>query len=701
MFENLFTTKMSMDKKSLQQRFSKIRSKNGKASLIIGVIIFILIISAIISSAIYIAVKKSSEYAMSEEDFLVYTSKPIGAIMAEIDYADSEKVVFHYFNGFFITDEAAKEIKYKIDLSKLNLASHTQGDEILSVKIDEDGKHAYLSSVGTPGVKEKFTEYIVDLDSGKVKEGKMPEGTPLFTDYGETQTLNTHGGLPSDRFVKHDNKVYYLLYRQYEKLGNLGLVTIDYNENEKTDIRYIFGMEYVSASAKEEDIISNALAEGEEIVYGGMTYYINSDIAKNIIDKLSSIMQMKKLDVPDGIYKVITYGTELNGNGAERIFIINPEKTELLFSARLNLTGYATLKEYYSELVLILEENNLNTYVEEVRFFNEEGSEIFPNAGWYSVGEKVKAVIRIKGLLPEKITAYYTDSGSEMEKYKRVLTEVNAKGNITELILPFEGDIHGHLWFYLDLGAYQTQSDTYNVTSGTPFYSNVSSFVADKFYRVYSPYYDIQSLNISNWSENGNEATFFYNMTYLYYNRDPDKADYIIEAKKRSRTEYETLYKDYLALKEGNYHFKAVMEGDEIMLYTNTSPNGIEWQSVDSGDWLLNENKTFNPLDLIGMKDITLLIAGKSYFPTDSKAMIGIEKLLSNAKAMNYGSACPFDATLIITTSKGEKVTLSLATDSCAVVRSGNYHFDYSVGDNRQFYSFFGIDSNNLHNLIK
>ena len=32
MLENLYTTKMSMDKKKLQNRFSKIRSKNGRIS---------------------------------------------------------------------------------------------------------------------------------------------------------------------------------------------------------------------------------------------------------------------------------------------------------------------------------------------------------------------------------------------------------------------------------------------------------------------------------------------------------------------------------------------------------------------------------------------------------------------------------------------------------------------------------------------
>lgn len=47
MLEKMFTTKMSMDKKKLQNRFSKIRSKNGKTSKFIALAVFAVIISCI------------------------------------------------------------------------------------------------------------------------------------------------------------------------------------------------------------------------------------------------------------------------------------------------------------------------------------------------------------------------------------------------------------------------------------------------------------------------------------------------------------------------------------------------------------------------------------------------------------------------------------------------------------------------------
>ena len=58
MLEKMFTTKMSMDKKKLQNRFTKIRSKNSKPANIIALVLFALIIVSIIGVSIYVAVNK-------------------------------------------------------------------------------------------------------------------------------------------------------------------------------------------------------------------------------------------------------------------------------------------------------------------------------------------------------------------------------------------------------------------------------------------------------------------------------------------------------------------------------------------------------------------------------------------------------------------------------------------------------------------
>lgn len=61
MLEKMFTTKMSMDKKKLQNRFSKIRSKNSKTAKVIAIVLFALIIVSIIGVSVYVAVNKSQD----------------------------------------------------------------------------------------------------------------------------------------------------------------------------------------------------------------------------------------------------------------------------------------------------------------------------------------------------------------------------------------------------------------------------------------------------------------------------------------------------------------------------------------------------------------------------------------------------------------------------------------------------------------
>ena len=71
MFEKMFTTKMSADKKKLQNRFSKIRSQNGKTSRIIAMVLFSLIVVSVIAVSVYIAVNKLQDDMSENPDVIV------------------------------------------------------------------------------------------------------------------------------------------------------------------------------------------------------------------------------------------------------------------------------------------------------------------------------------------------------------------------------------------------------------------------------------------------------------------------------------------------------------------------------------------------------------------------------------------------------------------------------------------------------
>ena len=77
MLEKMFTTKMSMDKKKLQNRFSKIRSKNGKTSKFIALAVFAVIIVSIICVSIWVAVNRQDDTTVNSDIKLTFNGKII------------------------------------------------------------------------------------------------------------------------------------------------------------------------------------------------------------------------------------------------------------------------------------------------------------------------------------------------------------------------------------------------------------------------------------------------------------------------------------------------------------------------------------------------------------------------------------------------------------------------------------------------
>ena len=120
-------------------------------------------------------------------------------------------------------------------------------------------------------------------------------------------------------------------------------------------------------------------------------------------------------------------------------------------------------------------------------------------------------------------------------------------------------------------------------------YRQTAAFLEQEFHRVYDPYYDIQNLTISNWQETENEATFYYEMSWLYYNRDPSTVEYIQQAlANQGQSAYETLYADYLKLHYGNYIFKIIRTDDGLELYSDISVRGpAEWVPTKIDDYIL------------------------------------------------------------------------------------------------------------------
>lgn len=358
MLENLYTTKMSMDKEKLQARFEKIQTEPGRRAKVAGLLVFVVLLAVLACATVYLAITTAEEYAMTDQEFHTYINQPIGADMAVLDYANEDHLVIHYGDGFFVLDQETHAIRHAIDLSKLNIPTQQQGDVTLSVDVNKAGTHAYLSAEGNINMSKTYDDYIIDLSTGQVKKGTMPEDTDIFNGYGETSAaIPGVTGWYSYHCVTTGDRTYYLT-TQSSHVGNMELVR------------------------RPQD-----------------------------------------------------------GSPAQR---------------------------------------------------------------WYLFGEAS--------------------------------------------IVPAE-DI-------------------------PDLYDKAVAYMAQEYHRAYDPYYDIQDLTLSAWEQNGNEATFFYTMTYLYYNRDPDKVAYIQDAKKGDREKYESLYKDYLALKQDNCSYKVIWNGETFDLYYDVSEKG-------------------------------------------------------------------------------------------------------------------------------
>ena len=122
-------------------------------------------------------------------------------------------------------------------------------------------------------------------------------------------------------------------------------------------------------------------------------------------------------------------------------------------------------------------------------------------------------------------------------------------------------------------------------------YNKITAYMEEECKKVYSPYYELLSFDISNYKEytdSGSvEATFFYKVKSKNYYKDPDTVGYIKEAKENGDSSYQSLYDDYLNPHEMNFDLKATIDSNDLItLYTNASPNGIEWEKVQMSDFI-------------------------------------------------------------------------------------------------------------------
>lgn len=130
-------------------------------------------------------------------------------------------------------------------------------------------------------------------------------------------------------------------------------------------------------------------------------------------------------------------------------------------------------------------------------------------------------------------------------------------------------------------------------TTDDTSYDKVSAYMRDESETAFSPYYELLDFQISGYEEEvvneNTEATFLYKLISKNYDKDPDTVGYIKEAKESGNKNYQQMYDEYLEPREMNFHLKVIIDGNGMTLYSNISPNGVEWEETKMTDYILNK----------------------------------------------------------------------------------------------------------------
>lgn len=252
-------------------------------------------------------------------------------------------------------------------------------------------------------------------------------------------------------------------------------------------------------------------------------------------------------------------------------------------------------------------------------------------------------------------------------------------------------------------------------------YEQTEQYLESEFNRVYTQYYEILDLEISNWNENYNEATFYYTMTFKNYYKDPDTVDYIKDAKEKGDIKsYEILKKEYLEPKEASYEFKIIIENNEIELYSNAAPKGEHWEAIMIDEYVPTD-VNLNEWNSIKNEIVWGKLAYREYQTDNYYTQVIKDKkileelndyLFTYTREIKGGTACPFDATINLGTASGKRIEVQLATDSCTVFKIGEQYYEYTEDkgeedpDEADFYKYFdkiyreiNLNVRNLENL--
>ncbi|MBR5792595.1 MAG: hypothetical protein IKY34_05765 [Ruminiclostridium sp.] len=243
MLNKLYTTQMSTDKEKLKARLENIQRTPNKKHTAVGLLVTLVLVVALTAGTLCLAAvnrEAAPDLTMTDEEFAVFLDQPWGAVMASLDYANEEILVFHYNNTLCVADLTDQfSFRYIFDLRELNITTTAQSDIFLQVDVAQDGSMAYLSTGGMSDLATGYDTYLVDLATGQVEKGKPPTGTDFFRGQKDTFAAIPDVAGWASQCITVDDRTYYLNCGG-SMVRDLQLVT-HYTDGSPDQVWYLFG----------------------------------------------------------------------------------------------------------------------------------------------------------------------------------------------------------------------------------------------------------------------------------------------------------------------------------------------------------------------------------------------------------------------------------------------------------------------------
>ena len=407
MLEKMFTTKMSMDKKKLQNRFSKIRSKNGKTSKFIALAVFAVIIVSIICVSIWVAVSR-------QDDMILYENEAMN-FKLEIPLS---------WQGKYIVDESAVDDNYIAFKHKRIAEKHDGMGTLFSViKLPDSEIDEYMNMVGNMTVVWRNQDY------GYLIGRPTDVQVPIFAGNDE-----------------EDIKLAEEYQKMYKDVSNIETTFSLINDVGTPNIVNAENLSYAQIKDLQRQVDN-----------GHFPWRMDYE------QVIQMYLSGKGINVEDG--EIIAFAGDGEECSATYSVDGNTYLVDLFKPIEKSEHGIWIVRSFEKKNSAIIREVFFYKATPEQPMIEKEDD------GWYKMSSVIDAHFQYEGEEPDSVIAYFTPTGTEMDDYKKEVGKIaapytymtNAKVLSMQLQFPKDATI-GHLHFVFNYeDGEEVKSEYYNV----------------------------------------------------------------------------------------------------------------------------------------------------------------------------------------------------------------------------------------------